>query len=234
MIVPKLRACFKFLSVNYLVSHILEKPDEPSKEQELNNCYTKSLHSTRLTCTPDSYLIVSPKDCGNCLRRYRKSESQFRFLSETMHMAITIEKAHAGDASQIAACVSSAYQKYIPIIGKLPEPALDNYTNIVSDHLVWVMRRGKRVVGVIVLMEKEGDLLLDNVAIHPSEQHQGLGRELIAFAEAEARKRGYDAIHLYTHEKMTNNLALYESLGYEETKRISERGYDRVYMRKQL
>ncbi|MEM7110922.1 MAG: GNAT family N-acetyltransferase [Chloroflexota bacterium] len=149
-------------------------------------------------------------------------------------MATTIEEAHVGDASQITACVSSAYQKYISVIGKLPEPALDNYVNIINEHAVWVMRRGKRVVGVIVLMEKEGELLLDNVAIHPSEQHQGLGRELIAFAEAEAKERGYDAIHLYTHEKMRSNLALYESLGYEETKRISERGYDRVYMRKQL
>ena len=149
-------------------------------------------------------------------------------------MATTIEKAHVGDASQITACVSSAYQKYSSIIGKLPEPALENSTNIINEHAVWVMRRGTRVVGVIVLMEQDGELLLDNVAIHPSEQHQGLGRELIAFAEAEARKRGYASIHLYTHEKMTSNLALYKSLGYEETRRISERGYDRVYMRKQL
>jgi hypothetical protein len=33
---------------------------------------------------------------------------------------------------------------------------------------------------------------------------------------------------------MTENIRMYEHLGYEETDRRTEEGYDRVYMRKTL
>ena len=39
---------------------------------------------------------------------------------------------------------------------------------------------------------------------------------------------------LYTHESMTENIGLYEYLGYIETDRRTEKGYRRVYMRKNL
>ena len=41
-------------------------------------------------------------------------------------------------------------------------------------------------------------------------------------------------IHLYTHALMTENIALYRRIGFIETHRVSEKGYDRVYMTKQL
>jgi hypothetical protein len=62
----------------------------------------------------------------------------------------------------------------------------------------------------------------------------GLGRRLLAFAEAEALRRGYREIRLYTHQTMVENQRLYASIGYEETGRGIEAGYDRVFMRKQL
>ncbi len=40
--------------------------------------------------------------------------------------------------------------------------------------------------------------------------------------------------NLYTHEGMTENIGLYEYLGYIETDRRTEKGYRRVYMRKNL
>jgi ribosomal protein S18 acetylase RimI-like enzyme len=77
-------------------------------------------------------------------------------------------------------------------------------------------------------------LLLDNVAVSPARQGSGLGRRLLAFAEAEALRRGYAEIRLYTHQTMEENQRLYASIGYEETGRGAEAGYDRVFMRKQL
>ena len=61
-----------------------------------------------------------------------------------------------------------------------------------------------------------------------------MGRRLLAFAEAEALRRGYSEIRLYTHETMVENQRLYASIGYEETGRGTEAGYDRVFMRKPL
>ena len=39
---------------------------------------------------------------------------------------------------------------------------------------------------------------------------------------------------LYTHVLMTENQALYRRLGYVETGRVTEKGFDRVYMQLNL
>jgi ribosomal protein S18 acetylase RimI-like enzyme len=77
-------------------------------------------------------------------------------------------------------------------------------------------------------------LLLDNIAVRPDQQGQGLGRRLIAFAEDEARRLAFAELRLYTHEKMVENIALYTRLGFAETGRGHQAGYDRVFMTKRL
>ena len=68
--------------------------------------------------------------------------------------------------------------------------------------------------------------------MRPDRQGRGFGRALLGFAEIEARRLGLTELRLYTHEKMTENIALYERLGFTETGRGREAGYDRVFMRK--
>lgn len=81
----------------------------------------------------------------------------------------------------------------------------------------------------------EGDeAKLGYVAVDPDRQGRGYGGRLMDLAEAEARRLGYGALDFYTHERMTENIALYGARGYEETGRRRVRGYDRVYMRKTL
>ena len=70
--------------------------------------------------------------------------------------------------------------------------------------------------------------------MRPDRQGAGLGRRLIAFAEKEARRLGYDELRLYTHEKMIENISLYRRLSFVETGRGREVGYDRVFMPKRL
>ncbi len=50
--------------------------------------------------------------------------------------------------------------------------------------------------------------------------------------EREALEHGLTEIRLYTNALMTENLAWYPRLGYEETGRRMEDGFDRVYFRK--
>jgi ribosomal protein S18 acetylase RimI-like enzyme len=90
------------------------------------------------------------------------------------------------------------------------------------------------IVGVVVLTITGEGFLIDNVAVHPSRRGTGLGRALLEFAEAEARHAGFDAIHLYTHEQMAENLTLYSRIGYLEYDRRSQGAFSLVYMRKQL
>ena len=77
-------------------------------------------------------------------------------------------------------------------------------------------------------------LLIENVAVSPAAQGTGLGRELMDFAERQARARGLRRLALYTNEVMVENLAIYARLGYRETARRTEDGYRRVFMEKLL
>jgi len=145
-----------------------------------------------------------------------------------------IRAATAGDVSAIALIVDQAYRHYIPRIGKPPGPMLDDYAARVAEGAVWVLEEAAVIAAIVVLRPAPDYLLLDNIAVAPERQGSGLGRRLLAFAEAEASRRGYREIRLYTHQTMVENQRLYASIGYEETGRGAEAGYDRVFMRKQL
>ena len=145
-----------------------------------------------------------------------------------------IRAATADDVSAITQIVGQAYRHYIARMGKPPGPMLDDYGARVLDGVVWVLEEGSVIAGIIVLLPTMDYLLLDNIAVSPARQGLGLGRRLLAFAEAEALRSGYLEIRLYTHRTMVENQRLYASIGYEETGRGTEAGYDRVFMRKQL
>ncbi len=145
-----------------------------------------------------------------------------------------IRAATAADVSAITEIVDQAYRHYIARMGKPPGPMLDDYAARVLEGVVWVLEEGAAVAGIVVLLPTTNYLLLDNIAVSPARQGLGLGRQMLAFAEAEALRRGYREIRLYTHQTMLENQRLYASIGYEETGRGTEAGYDRVFMRKQL
>jgi ribosomal protein S18 acetylase RimI-like enzyme len=93
---------------------------------------------------------------------------------------------------------------------------LDDYSVRVAEGVVWVLEEGITILGVLVLIPEPDYLLLDNIAVAPARQGLGLGGRLLAFAEAEAMRQGYDEIRLYTHETMTENQRLYSAIGYKE------------------
>jgi GNAT superfamily N-acetyltransferase len=102
-----------------------------------------------------------------------------------------IRAATAADVPAIADVVDQAYRHYIARMGKPPGPMLDDYAARVLEGLVWVLEEGSVIAGIIVLRPATDYLLLDNIAVSPARQGLGLGRRLLAFAEAEALRRGY-------------------------------------------
>ncbi|HEX4172131.1 MAG TPA: GNAT family N-acetyltransferase [Acetobacteraceae bacterium] len=130
--------------------------------------------------------------------------------------------------------VHAAYAHYVARIGTPPGPMRDDYPRRIADRQVWVLEDAGDAVGILVLEESAAGLLLDNIAVLPRHQGKGHGRALMQFAEAVAGRRGYNHIRLYTHVLMTENIALYQRAGYVETHRITEKGFDRVYMIKSL
>lgn len=161
-------------------------------------------------------------------------ESGCRTAAGNRETEPAIRPATAVDLPMIAGIVEQAYRHYVARIGKAPGPMLDDYAARIRDETVWVIEAEGAVCGIVVLLAAPDYLLLDNIAVAPEHQGKGLGKRLLGFAEAEAVRRGYREIRLYTHQTMTENQRLYTAIGYEETGRGSETGYDRVFMRKRL
>ncbi|MBI3503830.1 MAG: GNAT family N-acetyltransferase [Proteobacteria bacterium] len=145
-----------------------------------------------------------------------------------------IRAATQADLPAIESIVEAAYSPYIARIGRKPGPMLDDYAAHVEAGRIFVLDADTKVQGLVVLVEEAGIVLLDNVAVAPGAHGRGFGRTLIDFAETRARTRGFGAIKLYTHVKMTENVGIYARLGYVETHRATEKGFERVYMRKTL
>jgi ribosomal protein S18 acetylase RimI-like enzyme len=142
--------------------------------------------------------------------------------------------ARAADAPAVARLVDAAYEHYVDRIGMLPGPMTDDYAEIIRTHQVTVAERGGGIAGVLVLAVTDEGFFINNVAVHPSQGGTGLGKALLQLAETEARRAGFDSVSLYTHEQMTENLALYSRIGYVEYDRRQQHGFSRVYLRKDL
>jgi ribosomal protein S18 acetylase RimI-like enzyme len=110
----------------------------------------------------------------------------------------------------------------------------DDYAAVVRDHEVTVAESGGVIVGLIVLGVDDEGFFVDNVAVDPEHQGGGVGRALLEHAEGAARRVGFDSIYLFTHEKMTENLALYAGIGYVEYDRRRRGRHRLVYLRKRL
>lgn len=150
--------------------------------------------------------------------------------SEPLNIRIATE----ADAAAVAACVHAAYRHYIERIGRPPGPMLDDYAQVIRERQVHLAEARGELAGILVLQVAEDGFLLENIAVAPAHKGTGVGRVLLELAEAEARRQGFASIYLYTHEKMTENQALYAKIGYLEYDRRFEQGLARVYMRKAL
>ena len=146
----------------------------------------------------------------------------------------TLRPATEADVPQLTQLARAAYGHYVARLGGPPRPLIDDYAAVVRRHETTVAERGGEVVGMIVLGQDAEGFFVDNVAVDPSHHGTGVGRLLLEHAEAEARRAGFDSIYLYTHEKMTENQALYSRIGYVEYERRRHGDATVVYLRKRL
>lgn len=142
--------------------------------------------------------------------------------------------AQAGDLDSVTRCAEAAYALYVPRMGKKPAPMVADFRCQIAAGQVYVVDAGGQVAGFIVLYRRREHLHIENVAVFPANQGQGLGGAMLSFAEDEAKRQGVSSIELYTNVKMTENLELYPRLGYVETDRREEDGFSRVFYRKTL
>lgn len=147
---------------------------------------------------------------------------------------IVIRRAALADVEHITAITDAAYAKYVPRLGRKPQPMTAEYQQLVATHPVWLLCVGDHPAGVLVLIYEPDAVLIYSVAIHSDEQKRGFGLRLLAWAEQEARQAGYAHIRLFTNMLMEENIALYTHLGYCETGREPFQGLTLVHLAKAL
>jgi ribosomal protein S18 acetylase RimI-like enzyme len=147
---------------------------------------------------------------------------------------VDIRAADDADVPAIARIVHDSFAGFIPLIGRAPWPMFQDYIARVAQGAVWVATEDGAVVGVIVLQFNADHLFIDTIAIAPPHQRRGHGRRLLAFVEAEARRRDYDETRMHMHLTMARGIAFYRRQGYTEYARSEVDGYHRVYLRKRL
>jgi len=146
-----------------------------------------------------------------------------------------LRHAKAADAAAVTACAVEAFRTYIPRLGLTPRPMTRDYAEAIAHLQVWVAERPEQKIGAALLLDVTDEgFLIDVIAVHPDHQGSGAGRALLELAEREALRQGHASIYLFTNEKMTENLALYQRIGYVEYRRESLDGRTRVYLRKLL
>lgn len=147
---------------------------------------------------------------------------------------LEIRPAVPQDEEAIRAIVCAAYRVYLDRMDRPPGPMLDDYGARIDNGEAYLLLLDNAAAAVLILIDCDGYLLLDNVAVPPEHQGKGLGRRLVEFAEGQARERGYAEIRLYTHVAMEINVGYYESFGWQETHRAEQAGYQRIFMRKRI
>ncbi len=147
----------------------------------------------------------------------------------------TLRRANAADVAAVTACAVEAFRTYIPRLGLTPRPMTRDYAEAIAHLQVWVAEQPEQQIGAALLLDVTDEgFLIDVIAVHPDHQGSGAGRALLELAEREALRQGHASIYLFTNEKMTENLALYQRIGYVAYRRESLDGRTRVYLRKPL
>ena len=90
-----------------------------------------------------------------------------------------IRRASAEDAARIGVIARAAYTKYVSRMGREPAPMLANFAaEIAAGHVV-VIEIGGVIAGYMIAWPEGGAYFIDNVAVDPGRQGEGLGRQLL-------------------------------------------------------
>jgi GNAT superfamily N-acetyltransferase len=128
--------------------------------------------------------------------------------------AVTLRIAGASDADAIRTLTREAYAKWVGVTGREPLPMRVDYNEAVKTHRFDLLDAGGTLAALIETVVEGEVMLIVNVAVAPDRQGRGFGKLLLQHAEQLAASKGCTRTRLYTNKLFTDNIRLYEKLGY--------------------
>ena len=140
-----------------------------------------------------------------------------------------IRQANTKDSVGLKNCMESAYATYQQRMNGLRLPPMDvDYLLEIKNYPTWVVEQEGEIAGGLIMMFENDLASIANIAVGPKFQGQGIGGELMKFAESTAREKQFPALQLATHVLLEENISLYRHLGWVETGRDETK----VFMKK--
>jgi GNAT superfamily N-acetyltransferase len=112
-------------------------------------------------------------------------------------MTQTLRRAGLSDAAAVRDLTREAYAKWVPLIGREPKPMTADYAVAVQRHRIDLLYIDDELAALIETIPEAGYLLIENLAVAPRFQGQGLGQTLLAHADRLAAGLGYSLVRLY-------------------------------------
>lgn len=151
-----------------------------------------------------------------------------------MTQSLSLRAATAEDVDAIRLLTREAYAKWVPVIGREPLPMVADYAEAVRKHRIDLVEIEGKLAALIEMVPGADHLLIENVAVSPAHQGQGIGRKLLAHAEDVTTSLGRREIRLYTNKLFAENVQLYLKNGYEIDREEPFKGGLIVHMRKSV
>ena len=136
-----------------------------------------------------------------------------------MSLPIHIALASESDAEEIASVLLAAFRDfealYTPDAFRATTPDAKQIADRVAEGPVWVAKEGGTVAGTVSAIERGEEVYIRSMAVLPGARGRGVGRRLLAQAEAFAISRGARRLSLTTTPFLTAAIRLYEGAGFD-------------------
>lgn len=118
----------------------------------------------------------------------------------------------------------AAYSVYLHSLKGASLPPLQvDYAAEIQNYPTWVAVCNEKVLGGLIMTFDQSAAMISNIAVQPEAQGSGLGRALLDLAYQQARENGFTRMRLSTHALLTNNVSLYQHLGWDVVEQDSVR-----------
>jgi N-acetylglutamate synthase-like GNAT family acetyltransferase len=132
---------------------------------------------------------------------------------------LLIRAARPEDAAAIVALIQRAFGEYRgklrPESGALQETP-DTIRAVMKTGTILLAERAGRILGCVSVRRKDDCAYAGRLAVEPMERGIGVGRALLAAAEATARQMGSDRLRADVRLKLRDNRAFFRALGFKE------------------
>ena len=149
------------------------------------------------------------------------------------------EAALPNQIDRIECLMRAAFDPYVELLGRKLTP--DSYSWLeaaIENNDLYVAIEDSMIIGVIALTREGQNLVIDQIAVHPKQQHAGIGQFLLENVESLAYEQQQRSISLDTALMMNDLLRFYHRNGFKEVSRaLPKHGKDphmRVYLKKLL